>query len=157
MLKAFVFYILLLIMSCIIANGAVMGLPVPLVQCGVADSPVVIDGDLGDNAWNAVPTLGPFVTVNGDHYPAAQTEVRVLRSDKALLFAIRLYEPNMDKILAKVTERDRGVWTDDDIELFLKPGAGADYYQLVVNSLGVQEDSKSRDTARALMTSNIWK
>jgi hypothetical protein len=147
MLKALVLCLLLLIVSCTVTIGTVTGLPVPLVQCSVADSPVTIDGDLGDSAWNAAPVLGPFVTVNGDHYPSAQTEVRVLRSDKALLFAVRVFEPNMDKILAKVTERDKGAWTDDAIELFLKPGAGPDYYQLIVNSLGVQEDSKNRDTA----------
>ncbi|MCF6175967.1 MAG: hypothetical protein L3J71_09375 [Victivallaceae bacterium] len=117
---------------------------VPFTQCPTTDLPVKIDGNLDEAAWNATPILAPFVTVHGDHYPVAQTEVRMLHNKQSILFAIKVFEPAMDKVRAKITNHDGGVWRDDSIEIFIKPENSADYYQFIANSSGVMEESKNR-------------
>ena len=119
---------------------------IPFTQCPMTNLPIKIDGKLDDPAWLSTPVLTPFVTVDGKHYPKAQTEVRMLRNKQSLLFAIKVFEPAMDKIMANITKRDGGVWRDDSIEIFLKPEKGSDYYQFIINSAGVVEDVKSRKT-----------
>lgn len=133
-----------LLLSATLARAAV--LPVAATFAPRAGGPT-IDGKLTEEAWSQTPVLTPYISVLDETYPTAQTEAMVFTDGKVLYFGFRLYEPNMNQVVAKRTARDSGVWADDCVEIFLKPGGAKDYYQFVVNSLGTQEDVRGHDNS----------
>jgi hypothetical protein len=118
--------------------------PVPFSECPKTAFAPKIDAKLDDSCWTNTSKLSPFVTINGDFYPKSQSKAYLLWDEKNLYVGVEFDEPEMDKIVAKVTARDGGVWSDDCLEIFLKPAEGKDYFHFIVNSKGVLQDSKGR-------------
>jgi len=111
------------------------------LECGRCTAPPVIDGDLGDPAWEAAAPTEPFVTPS--NLPASvATVARVLRDDRTLYVAITCPEPTMDKVRAFVTRADDlDVASDCDVELFIDVGRSREKYcHLLINTLGVLAD-----------------
>jgi len=79
-----------------------------------AEEPPVIDGDLSDPAWRrAVPTTGFTQRYPDTGEPASfQTEVLVLHDDENLYIGAVCHDPEPDKIVDRVTRRDR--WVESD-------------------------------------------
>src|SRR6476469_4114076 len=89
--------------------------------CYRASSPIVIDGDLKDAAWEAAPWTDAFVDIEGDKKPKPRyrTRVKMLWDDKNLYLAAELEEPH---VWATLTKHDSYIFTEDnDFEVFLDP------------------------------------
>jgi hypothetical protein len=76
-----------------------------------------------------------------------ETEAWVSYDNENLYIKIFCKEPAMEKLLAKKTKRDSGVFQDDSIELFIMPkpedaSGHSTYYQIVINSMGAVYDAK---------------
>ncbi|CAN5438999.1 hypothetical protein BH09VER1_BH09VER1_46400 [soil metagenome] len=88
-----------------------------------------------------MPSTGPFVD-KSCKLASPQTDLRFAYDQQNLYLAIRVEEPEMGQVTAKVTEHDGGVWKDDDLEIFLGTKGGATPYLVFrINSLGVQEET----------------
>ena len=101
------------------------------------DGPVV-DGILDDPCWNdahAQKARG-FVRLMdvGKIEPAsADTEVMSCYDDENVYFAVKVHEPNMDKL--KVSTSPVQPWRGDCIEVFVGPeGKGQSYFHFVVDT-----------------------
>ena len=105
-----------------------------------APSPITIDGNLKDAAWDAAPWTDPFVDIEGDKQPKPRfrTRVKMLWDDEALYIAAELEEPH---VWATLTEHDSVIFHDNDFEVFLDPdGDNHLYGELELNALNTTWD-----------------
>ncbi len=74
-----------------------------------------IDGILDENFWQQTPRSGDFIQYQPDEgKPATEsTFVRVVYDDDALYIGVDLYDSKPDKIISRLTRRDR--WADNDL------------------------------------------
>ena len=111
--------------------------PVPEVTLRQAEQPPVLDGKLDDPCWkNDAVTLTGF-TYNRLPVEQAdpQTIVRVTYDQDNLYLAFECLEPLMDKVAAKVENRDGELWNEDCVDFTMDPGCdGEDYYQVVISA-----------------------
>ncbi len=108
-----------------------------------------IDGTGRDAAWSAAPPLGDFTLEEGEE-PRYQTFVRAVYDDNALYLLFQCHEPEIHRVLTLYTERNRDVWLDDSVEMFLSAPTEQDedtppYFRLAVNTRGAQFDKRLRD------------
>jgi len=107
-----------------------------------------IDGELDDACWaQAAPVVLRYLALQWD-VPTARTEARVLADTKAIYFAVKCFESEMDRVIAAGEGRDGALWNGDTVEIFLDPGhksARLDYYHVVVNPEGLIYDGKGKD------------
>lgn len=114
-------------------------------QCPRARGPIAIDGDLGDDAWRAVPEV-VLARAEDGAAPRQETRLRLLWDDEHLYAA---FEVTDDDIRATHTERDDPLWEEDAVELFLDPlGRGGLYFELEVSPRGVLFDAVVVNRAR---------
>ena len=103
--------------------------------------PPVIDGSLGDPAWKHAARATNFMVT--ERPAAAQTLVHLLYDNNHLYFGIECQEPHMDGLVNKREGRDSSVWSDDCVEIFLRPGLpGTQYYHLAANARGALYDAR---------------
>lgn len=116
----------------------------PEVKIARLPSAPKIDGDLGDDAWKSAQRLGPLVRLGKTTPAAEQTEVLVGCDEQSLYFGITCWESRMDGLLAEyeggAENHDMPVFTDDSVEIFLRPGSGP-YWRFVINALGATLDA----------------
>jgi hypothetical protein len=111
-----------------------------------------IDGKLDDPCWRtaAVVQVAQRETEIGG---AGAAVAFVTFSSEAISVAIvcplppdKLQNPGAEKILAELSkhrERDRDVWTDESVELFVDAGQTKEhYFQFIVNTLNDQQDGE---------------
>src|SRR5439155_24691190 len=81
--------------------------------CYRAPSPITIDGDLKDAAWDAAPWTDAFVDIEGDKQPKPRfrTRVKMLWDDEAFYIAAELEEPH---VWATLKEHDSVIFQDND-------------------------------------------
>ena len=107
-----------------------------------------IDGKLDDACWaKAGPVVLRYLTQQWD-MPAARTEARVLADQRAVYFAVKCFEPEMDRVIAAGRKRDGTLWNGDTVELFLDPGhksARLDYFHVIVNPKGLVYDGRGKN------------
>ena len=102
----------------------------------VINTPVTIDGDLSEPAWQKAGKLENFSIATGG-VPLRQTHGRIITDGTYLYLAAVCDEEYMNKIATNVTENGGQVWMDDCVEFFFDPTLEyKGYYQLVVNALG---------------------
>ena len=121
------------------------GLPAVVVS-RPAKAPKV-DGKLDDACWGALRPI-PFRLLSGDTTaPKYPTWGKVLATPSALFVAFRCTEPQMDNLVSQKRPRDGDAWSDDSVEVFVKPGAEAtmQYYQVTVNADGCLYDAFAQD------------
>ncbi|RME23154.1 MAG: hypothetical protein D6806_11735, partial [Deltaproteobacteria bacterium] len=107
-----------------------------------ADPPPRIDGNGADPAWRAArPSRGMTQSYPNPGKPASlATEIRILYDDQALYVLARMYDPEPERILARITRRDRWIdsdWFEVDIDSRLDMRNG---FFFAVNASGVQMD-----------------
>lgn len=96
-----------------------------------------IDGDLGDEAWQAALQTEPWMTNTGEAPAPVQTTAWLGVHGGWLYIGVRADEPNVSGIVTRITADGGETWSDDCIELFLDSDlSGQNTRQLVVNSLG---------------------
>jgi hypothetical protein len=108
--------------------------------CLRATTPIVIDGDLRDEAWRRAPWSSDFVDIVGDGAPKPRfrTRVKMLWDDNALYVGAELQEPQLQ---ATLTQHDSVIFQDNDFEVFLDPdGDGLNYTELEMNALDTTWD-----------------
>ena len=101
-----------------------------------------IDGFLNDPIWEVTPKSSGFTQDEPDEGEAAteSTTVQVAYDDEAVYFAFTLHDSEPDKIVAKLTRRDRSIESDDvrvGIDSYHDHLTGF-YFQ--TNAAGVQRD-----------------
>ncbi|MGI5924928.1 MAG: glycoside hydrolase domain-containing protein [Lentisphaeria bacterium] len=102
----------------------------------IVNTPVTIDGDLSEPAWQKAGKLENFSLATGG-VPLRQTHGRIMSDGTSLYLAAVCDEEYMDKIATQVTKNGGPVWLDDCVEFFFDPTLEyKGYYQLVVNALG---------------------
>lgn len=111
----------------------------PAAVVGVAEKAPVLDGTLGDPAWQQAAALS-LEPLNEAIHPAEieATEARVLLGGGRLYIGVRCAERDVKSIVAQERPDGKDVFRDDSVEIFLAPGRkeSADYRQIVVNPLG---------------------
>ncbi|MCE5314488.1 MAG: family 10 glycosylhydrolase [Armatimonadota bacterium] len=121
-------------------------IPLPTVDIPKTASPVNVDGDLNDSAWQSAAKVALAYTNDGA--PASvETTALLTYDDDNLYVAFQAVEPNMDKLKATVTKRDGPTFYDDSVEVFIDPAdMRRAYYHLSTNTLGTRFDQKVFDT-----------
>lgn len=118
----------------------------PLISLASSEAPPVIDGHVDADEWAPASSPAAFSDITDGSAAAVQPRVWVTRDDEAMYVAARLDFPRGLRPVANVMERDGPLWEDDALEVFIAPHSDpTDYYQFIVNSLGVQWDSRGRD------------
>ena len=126
---------------CGLASGSVIlnGAEVREYPCHRLPSAPVLDGKLDDEAWQALPEVTGFYTLNlggrpgdRDYAVEKQTFFRAGWTDDSLYLAVKCVEPLMSEVRA-----GSSVWAGDSMELFFVPETNSRHYcQLATNSAG---------------------
>lgn len=108
-----------------------------------SDEAPKIDGDISDPVWSKATRIDRFYQtepVRGAK-PSETTVVYIAYDENNLYFAFFCGDSQPDKILATVMQRDRELWQDDNIRVYLDPyDSSRDAMAFLVNSLGTQMD-----------------
>ncbi len=107
------------------------------------DPDVKIDGRLDEEAWQKAARLTDFTQYEPvEDIPAAEkTEVLVFYTSDAIYFGIRAEDPEPQRVMARLVERDRSAFTDDWIRIMLDTfDDQRQAYVFYVNPLGIQTD-----------------
>jgi hypothetical protein len=108
--------------------------------CNRAATPIRIDGNLDDAAWQTAPWTADFVDIEGAIRPAPRyrTRVKMLWDDRYFYVAAELEEPH---VWATLTEHDSVIFRDNDFEVFLNPsGDTRNYFEFEMNALNTGWD-----------------
>lgn len=134
-----------LLLACIGAAGGALAQEAPplLHITRPAETPPQIDGRLDDRCWlEAAQTTGFVLNTRREH-ATEQTTAYVTYDSRHLYVAFECLESQMDRLQARVTERDGQVFKDDVVEVFLDPNRDRfTYYQFAINPLGARFDLK---------------
>ncbi len=107
-------------------------------ECHFILEPIRIDGLLNKPAWEKAPTLEFFVPVS-HATPQSLSYGKLLWDEKYLYAGIKAYDKD---IWAYHTERDSPTYTEDVLEVFLKPREDESaYYNFEINPLGTVYDA----------------
>ena len=121
------------------------GLPAVLIS--KATRAPKVDGKLDDACWKARKPIA-FRLLDGDtRRPTCPTWAKVAADADTLYVAFHCAEPDVKKIVSQPRDRDGNVWSDDSVEVFIKPGpqASRDYHQVTVNADGSLYDAFGGD------------
>ena len=108
--------------------------------CYHASSPVKIDGQLDEPAWQPVPWTENFADIEGAAKPSPRfrTRAKMLWDDEYFYVAAELEEP---QVWATLTEHDAVIFNDNDFEVFIDPdGDSHEYYEFEINALNTGWD-----------------
>ncbi|GEM_PF-1203972 len=96
--------------------------------------PVVIDGILDEDSWQAAPLTTSFVEQqHGDSVPH-NTQAKMLWDDQYLYIGFICDDPD---VWSTYTERDAHMWDEENVEIFGDPdGDGKYYFEIEFNPLG---------------------
>jgi hypothetical protein len=100
----------------------------------------VIDGDLGDAAWQQAQWTDDFCDIEGDlkPNPPLKTRVKMLWDDSCLYIAGQISDPN---VWAYLRQHDEIVFRDNDFEVFINPNNNThQYFELEFNALNTVFD-----------------
>ncbi|KAA3660498.1 MAG: hypothetical protein DWQ10_06580, partial [Calditrichaeota bacterium] len=103
--------------------------------------PPVIDGDLNDPVWAKATWGTDFVqrTPDDGNEPSFETSFKILYDEKNLYVAIRAFDPEPEKIEARVTRRDQfeGDWVEIQLDSYFDQRTS---FSFTVNAAGVKGD-----------------
>ena len=117
MKKKFLFSVVLLLNICLSVSQTKKSL-----SALKTSEKISIDADLNEISWENAEIATDFVSLepkNGTPIPSAfKTEVKILYSNDAIYLGAKLYDPNPDKILKELVERDE-LGTSDFFGVFI--------------------------------------
>lgn len=100
------------------------------VECRRATGQIKLDGVLDEEAWKHAQVVAEFASRG--RAARTKTSVRMLWDDRYLYFAAEMEDHDL---YADVKQRNGMIWTNDVIELFLKPSEQKlGYYEFQVNA-----------------------
>jgi hypothetical protein len=103
-------------------------------ECRWTSDAISLDGKVDEPAWQSAQVIDDFrVPGIPQTRPHTATRARLLWNAEYLYFAADMEDRD---VIAKITDHQGMVWTDDCFELFLKPAeAKPAYYEFEVNPL----------------------
>jgi transcriptional regulator with XRE-family HTH domain len=107
--------------------------------------PIALDGILAEPAWGQAPELGEFIQFEPRRgAPASlKTVFKVLYDHKAVYIGVLCYDPEPDKIAARVAKRDGDLREDDAVVVCLDTFLDRrNCYFFMTNLLGTQFDGR---------------
>lgn len=126
------------------------GVDVPLI--GAAPT---IDGDVSDPVWREAAVCENFLLYNKLEPAQVQTRGLMACDENGIYVAFICNEPQTDELVARARLRDDPISHDDCVELFVRPGNHDNQYvRFAVNSLGTQQDQRSRVDEEGVRTQN---
>ncbi|MBL4632608.1 MAG: carbohydrate binding family 9 domain-containing protein [Kofleriaceae bacterium] len=125
-----------------------------------AQAAPVIDGKLNDTVWQTAPSDDRFTQrrPNDGTAPSVRTTVQVAYDSENIYFGIQAYDPNPEKISARLARRDSLV-DSDNIEIYLDSRHDHDNgYWFRINAAGVLADAQIHDNSRLNLQWNaVWR
>lgn len=108
--------------------------------CYRVNTPLDIDGQLTEPAWQKTPWTDAFVDIEGSlrPLPRFKTRARMLWDDAYLYIAAELEEPH---VWANLINHDDIIFYDNDFEVFIDPdGDTHRYFELELNAFATHWD-----------------
>ena len=99
--------------------------PLPTYLCHRVSTPIVVDGKLGEPAWQRAARFTDFRLADGLTPPTHRTEFRAVWDTTRLYLSFVCYGPT---IIATMTKRDSGLYAEDCVEAFLSTGGDLHRY-----------------------------
>jgi hypothetical protein len=132
----------------------------PVYDIRRTDKPPVIDGRLDDACWQNAPVLTNFtqvLPVEGAS-PTEQTEVRFVYNADYLFIAVRCFDTEPNKIIAKQMQRDSDLESDDMVTIafdtFSRQREG---YYFAVNPAGARTEGLIENfTEQNALWDTVW-
>jgi hypothetical protein len=126
------------------------------------DEPIRIDGVLDEAAWARAPALTDFIQFQPDRgAPASvRTVVRILYDDRAVYIGFENFDPEPDRIAARLSKRDSDLREDDSVVVCLDTHADRrTCYFFLTNLLGAQFDGRITDngTTQDSTWDGLWR
>jgi len=118
-----------------------VGDPVPEVTLRKLQAAPTVDGKLDDAAWQGEPLIPGLRRLSGGGEASQKTTVWAGHDGVGLYIAFDCRESQMDKLVAKYTDRGSPLYLEDDVEVFISPAGASRAYQFAVNPLGTQSDN----------------
>ncbi len=125
----------------------------------ISESPK-IDGVLDDPGWQNAPIAKDFVERQPNNgkpiSDSLRTEVKIVYDDLGIYFGATMYDPEPDKILKELTERD-GIGNDDFFFILLNGyNDRQQSLQFIVTAAGVQYDAKMTNGNEDSSWNGVW-
>lgn len=148
--------------SCAVSAAPFARADVKTATAAKIKEPIVVDGALNESSWNLAPELGEFLQFEPElGAPAAlKTVVKVLYDEKAVYFGIHCYDPEPDRIAARVAKRDADLREDDAVIVCLDTFFDRrNCYFFMTNLLGTQFDGRyvENGITRDATWDGLWK
>lgn len=107
----------------------------------IKDKAPIIDGNINDDAWQAVPYGGGFTQQrpNEGEAPSVETQFKILYDDKNIYIAFLCHDPDPDKIERRMSRRDgfEGDWVEVNIDSY---GDKRTAFSFTITAAGVKGD-----------------
>jgi hypothetical protein len=101
-------------------------------------TPIVIDGDQSDVAWNKADWTDLFEDIENGVKPKYATKVKMLWDETNFYILAKLEEPH---VWANLRQRDTIIFYNNDFEVFVDPDSDTfNYYELEINALNTAWD-----------------
>ncbi len=116
----------------------------PVLEVPKTLNPPIIDGRLDDDCWKSSAKIEDFVFGDGSGNPIEPTFAYIIYDGRGLYIGIVCHESNMENISISVTERDKWLWDDDNVQIFIDPSpdSEADYYHITITPIGTIFDNE---------------
>ncbi len=126
------------------------------------DESIKVDGFLDELVWEKAPEIGDFIQFEPERgKPASlKTTVKILYDENFIYFGFLCYDPQPEKIAARITKRDAELHDDDAVAIFLDTfNDRRNCYFFLTNLLGTQLDGRIVENGRTRETTwdGIWK
>ncbi len=121
------------------------------------DEIIKVDGSLDEPAWEKAPEAGDFIQFSPERgkTPSVKTRVKILYDEKFIYFGFLCYDPQPEKIVARITKRDDGVKADDAIYVMIDTFHDRrNSYFFATNILGTQRDGRIAENGKT--TDGTW-
>ncbi|MCD6307916.1 MAG: carbohydrate-binding family 9-like protein [Candidatus Latescibacteria bacterium] len=108
--------------------------------CYKVAAPVVVDGNLEEDAWRYIPWTEYFVDIEGDVKPRPwfRTQAKMAWDDAFFYVAADIQERD---VWGTLTEHDSIIYRDNDFEIFIDPNSdNHEYYEIEINALNTVWD-----------------
>jgi hypothetical protein len=126
------------------------------------DESIKVDGFLDEAVWEKAPEISDFIQFEPERgKPASlRTTVKILYDENFIYFGFLCYDPQPEKIAARMTKRDAELHDDDAVAVFLDTFHDRrNCYFFLTNLLGTQLDGRIVENGRTRETTwdGIWK
>jgi len=126
------------------------------------DESIKVDGFLNESAWDKAQEISDFIKFEPERgKPASlKTTVKILYDENFIYFGFLCYDPQSEKIAARMTKRDAELTADDAVLVFLDTFHDRrNCYFFVTNLLGTQLDGRIAENGlrRETTWDGIWK